>query len=134
METLIKFAKEHTRSVRYVISESNNSFIYLSTTLILIKFTDIFDFQTKTSYFYAHLLPKSRAAESSVEIDRANIFEDSYSFLHRLKKEDFYNRFVVHFKGEQGQDEGGLLREWYQILSLEIFNPDYALFILSSSN
>lgn len=31
--------------------------------------------------------------------------------------------------GEEGQDAGGLLREWYMIMSREIFNPNYALFM-----
>lgn len=33
--------------------------------------------------------------------------------------------------GEEGQDAGGLLREWYLIISREIFNPNYALFLTS---
>ena len=33
--------------------------------------------------------------------------------------------------GEEGQDAGGLLREWYVIISREIFNPMYALFCTS---
>ena len=38
----------------------------------------------------------------------------------------------VHvFIGEEGQDAGGLLREWYLIMSREIFNPNYALFMIS---
>lgn len=32
---------------------------------------------------------------------------------------------------EEGQDAGGLLREWYVIISREIFNPMYALFTVS---
>lgn len=35
------------------------------------------------------------------------------------------------FAGEEGQDAGGLLREWYIIISREIFNPMYALFCTS---
>ena len=35
------------------------------------------------------------------------------------------------FLGEEGQDAGGLLREWYVIISREIFNPMYALFTTS---
>ena len=34
----------------------------------------------------------------------------------------------VYIVGEEGQDAGGLLREWYMIISREIFNPNYALF------
>ena len=33
--------------------------------------------------------------------------------------------------GEEGQDAGGLIREWYLIMSREIFNPNYALFMTS---
>lgn len=36
-------------------------------------------------------------------------------------------RYIV-FEGEEGQDAGGLLREWYMIISREMFNPMYALF------
>merc|ERR1711868_317761 len=36
--------------------------------------------------------------------------------------------------GEEGQDAGGLLREWYVIISREIFNPNYALFKASSGD
>ena len=39
----------------------------------------------------------------------------------------FYYRYIV-FEGEEGQDAGGLLREWYMIISREMFNPMYALF------
>ena len=38
------------------------------------------------------------------------------------------HRFYIVFEGEEGQDAGGLLREWYVIISREIFNPMYALF------
>ncbi|KAG9460535.1 hypothetical protein GDO78_021181, partial [Eleutherodactylus coqui] len=34
----------------------------------------------------------------------------------------------IVFEGEEGQDAGGLLREWYMIISREMFNPMYALF------
>ena len=37
-------------------------------------------------------------------------------------------QYVLYFLGEEGQDAGGLLREWYIIISREIFNPMYALF------
>lgn len=37
------------------------------------------------------------------------------------------HRYIV-FEGEEGQDAGGLLREWYMIISREMFNPMYALF------
>ena len=39
--------------------------------------------------------------------------------------------FLLQPSGEEGQDAGGLLREWYMIISREIFNPMYALFCTS---
>lgn len=41
------------------------------------------------------------------------------------------SNFTSYLKGEEGQDAGGLLREWYVIISREIFNPMYALFTVS---
>ena len=34
----------------------------------------------------------------------------------------------IEFIGEEGTDVGGLTREWFLLLSREIFNPNYALF------
>ena len=35
---------------------------------------------------------------------------------------------VLLCTGEEGQDAGGLLREWYVIISRKIFNLNYAIF------
>lgn len=43
----------------------------------------------------------------------------------------FRNAFEHKNIDEEGQDAGGLLREWYVIISREIFNPMYALFTVS---
>lgn len=32
------------------------------------------------------------------------------------------------FQGEEAQDAGGVLREWFSVITREIFNPNYALF------
>ena len=37
-------------------------------------------------------------------------------------------RISVQFQGEEGIDAGGLTREWFIILSREIFNPNWGLF------
>lgn len=41
----------------------------------------------------------------------------------------FSSQLCFAYTGEEGQDAGGLLREWYVIMSREIFNPNYALFM-----
>jgi len=35
----------------------------------------------------------------------------------------------VSFKEEQGVDEGGLTKEWFTLISQQLFNPLYGLFI-----
>jgi len=34
----------------------------------------------------------------------------------------------IKFNSEEGADVGGITREWFQILSREMFNPNYGLF------
>lgn len=46
-----------------------------------------------------------------------------------MRVNDWKGRFYIMFEGEEGQDAGGLLREWYSIITREIFNPNYALFM-----
>lgn len=54
---------------------------------------------------------------------------DSYKSLYFKSADEIkYARLNIKFRGEEGVDAGGVTREWYQVLSRQIFNPDYALF------
>lgn len=44
----------------------------------------------------------------------------------------FKKQLVVEFEGEQGIDEGGVSKEFFQLVIDEIFNPDYGLFTLQN--
>lgn len=48
-----------------------------------------------------------------------------------MKPYDLKQRLRIQFEGEEGIDAGGLTREWFVILSKEIFNPNYCLFLPS---
>lgn len=41
---------------------------------------------------------------------------------------DLKKQLVVEFEGEQGIDEGGLSKEFFQLVIDQVFNPDYAMF------
>ena len=41
---------------------------------------------------------------------------------------DFRKQLYVEFEGEPGIDEGGVSKEFFQIVFEEIFNPDYGEF------
>lgn len=45
---------------------------------------------------------------------------------------DLKKQLVVEFEGEQGIDEGGLSKEFFQLVIDQIFNPDYAMFAFNS--
>lgn len=43
---------------------------------------------------------------------------------------DLKKQLVVEFEGEQGVDEGGVSKEFFQLVVEEIFNPDYGMFTM----
>ena len=41
--------------------------------------------------------------------------------------DDLKKQLYVEFEGEQGIDEGGVSKEFFQLITEEIFNPDFGL-------
>ncbi|KAF7314296.1 E3 ubiquitin-protein ligase [Mycena kentingensis (nom. inval.)] len=90
------------------------------------------DYRRKVVYFRSQ--PKMRVLNGKCEIKvrRAHILEDSYGSVMALTAEDLKRRLMVSFDGEDGLDYGGVGREWFFLLSHEIFNPSYGLFEYSA--
>lgn len=64
---------------------------------------------------------------------RATILEDSYRIINSVTKTDLLKtKLWIEFEGEAGLDYGGLAREWFFLLSKEMFNPYYGLFEYSA--
>ena len=60
---------------------------------------------------------------------RDHLFEDSYDVIMNVGNvEKLKSRLYVKFQGESGLDYGGLAREWFYLLSHEMFSPYYGLF------
>ena len=51
----------------------------------------------------------------------------------KFDAEDLKGKLTVEFVGEEGIDAGGLVKEWFILISREVFNPNYALFKPSSN-
>jgi E3 ubiquitin-protein ligase HUWE1 len=51
----------------------------------------------------------------------------------KLSMKNLKGKIQVEFVNELGIDAGGLKREWYMLVSQQIFNPNYALFERSPS-
>ncbi|XP_060524478.1 ubiquitin-protein ligase E3A isoform X2 [Cylas formicarius] len=70
-----------------------------------------------------------------LKVRRDNIIDDALVELEMISMEnpnDLKKQLVVEFEGEQGIDEGGVSKEFFQLVVEEIFNPDYAMFTLQS--
>jgi E3 ubiquitin-protein ligase HUWE1 len=62
-------------------------------------------------------------------VNRDRVFEDSFEQLNKLEADKWRGKFHVEFENEAGIDEGGLLKEWYILLSQASFREDLALFV-----
>uniref|UniRef100_A0A8C8A606 HECT-type E3 ubiquitin transferase n=1 Tax=Otus sunia TaxID=257818 RepID=A0A8C8A606_9STRI len=70
-----------------------------------------------------------------MKIHRTTILEDSYRRIIAVKRADFLKaRLWIEFDGEKGLDYGGVAREWFFLLSKEMFNPYYGLFEYSATD
>ena len=63
-----------------------------------------------------------------IEIRREFIYEDTISILLNKSPVDFKKQLRVKFKGEEGLDQGGVTKEFFQVLSEEIAK-DTTLFV-----
>lgn len=90
------------------------------------------DYRRKVIYFRSQ--PKMRVLPGKCELKvrRGHILEDSYAAVMQHTGEDLKRRLMVNFDGEDGLDYGGVGREWFFLLSHEIFNPSYGLFEYST--
>ncbi|KAJ2930924.1 hypothetical protein H1R20_g6189, partial [Candolleomyces eurysporus] len=90
------------------------------------------DYRRKVVYFRSQ--PKMRVlpGKCEVKVRRNRVLEDSYGAVMALTGEDLKRRLMVSFDGEDGLDYGGVSREWFFLLSHEIFNPSYGLFEYST--
>lgn len=59
---------------------------------------------------------------------------DSYYQISSLKAEEMFKRLYIIYVDERGQDAGGLTREFFTLLSKEMFDlKKYSLFVFSSN-
>nr|CAD7569856.1 unnamed protein product [Timema californicum] len=77
--------------------------------------------------------PNNVPNKFEIKIRRSQIFEDSYRIISTVNRMDLLKtKLWVEFEGEVGLDYGGLAREWFFLLSKEMFNPYYGLFEYSA--
>ncbi|KAG8826479.1 hypothetical protein FRC19_008833 [Serendipita sp. 401] len=90
------------------------------------------DFRRKLIYFRSQPALRTQPGNCQIKIRRNHIFEDSYAEIMRQTPTDLKKRLMIKFDGEDGLDYGGLSREFFFLLSHEMFNPFYCLFEYSA--
>lgn len=90
------------------------------------------DFRRKLVYFRSQPAMRPAPGQCHVNVRRTHIFEDSYYEIMRHTPTDLKKRLLIKFAGEDGLDYGGLSREFFFLLSHEMFNPVYCLFEYSA--
>lgn len=132
-QKFLRFAEKHRTVLNQILRQST---IHLADGpfAVLVDHTRVLDFDVKRRFFRQELerLDEGiRRDDLTIHVRREHVFEDSFRELHRRSSEEMKCRLYVVFEGEEGQDAGGLLREWFMIMSREMFNPNYALFTTS---
>lgn len=104
--------------------------------IVFKKNPKIVDFDNKKSFFkleLRHLKKNYRYPPHKLRIKRTDLFIESYHRIMKFNSDDLKGKLNIEFAGEEGLDAGGLIREWYLLVSREVFNANYALFRPSSN-
>jgi len=109
--------------------------------LVLPECRRYLDFSVKRKFFTLRVEHLARQAQPSddddnsinshlsIHINRDRLFEDSMQKFKSMAGDWLVGADLrVIFEGEEGIDEGGLTREWYGLITREIFRPHYELF------
>uniref|UniRef100_A0A667WKV7 E3 ubiquitin-protein ligase n=1 Tax=Myripristis murdjan TaxID=586833 RepID=A0A667WKV7_9TELE len=94
------------------------------------------DYKQKYDYFRKKLKkPADIPNRFEMKLRRNAVLEDSYRRILSVKRADCLKaRLWVEFEGEKGLDYGGVAREWFFLISKEMFNPYYGLFEYSATD
>jgi hypothetical protein len=84
--------------------------------------------KTKTRQFRASLPPAGPPRSLTVQVKRSWLLQTAMTSLMKVAPADLRNGLLVKFEGEAGLDYGGLSREFFFLLSHELFHPFTGLF------
>lgn len=94
----------------------------------LLKCPELLDLRQKTGYFRELQREKKKEGIIKIEVRRDEILLDSFRRFRGVAPLHWLGRLFVRFKDEPGIDDGGLTREWFELLVRALFNPGYGLF------
>lgn len=92
------------------------------------------DYKRKVEYLRSKLPRPAGNGKCDLVVHRNKVFEDSYIQIMDKDPRDLRNKLWIEFSDEAGLDYGGVTREWFFLLSHQIFNPYYGLFEYSATD
>jgi hypothetical protein len=109
----------------------------------ILSYVDIANYQTKpldvkSNWFYGTVCNQLTApweeGHVKIVVRRRHLLSDSVDAVMSLGREDMRKRWRIEFLGEPGIDAGGVTREWFQLVTEFIFDPDFGLWLSSVNN
>jgi E3 ubiquitin-protein ligase HUWE1 len=129
-DDFLRFTEKHRKILNTMVR--NNPSLMSGSFSLLVENPKVLDFDNKKNYFtqQLHKRPdRQHYGTLQINVRRQYVFEDSFHQLQgKLGNEIKYGKLSVRFYEEDGVDAGGVTREWFSVLSRQMFNPDYALF------
>ena len=109
---------------------------------VIVTYSEIADaqvktFEEKTTWFQEKCLDLGvewNEGHMRMNVRREYLLEDSVDAVMSLSRRDLRKLWRFEFIGEMGIDAGGLAREWFQLVTSEIFDPDMGLWQSSEAN
>lgn len=139
METLFfTFTEDHRKILNDLVRQ--NPKLMSGSFSLLVKNSKVLEFDNKRNYFNRRLHARGTEIRHphpplQLAVRRDQVFLDSFKSLYfKTADEMKYGKLSIRFHGEEGVDAGGVTREWFQVLSRQMFNPDYALFVPVASD
>ncbi|RQM05009.1 hypothetical protein DH86_00003716, partial [Scytalidium sp. 3C] len=139
MESLFfTFTEEHRKILNDLVRHTPK--LMSGTFALLVKNPKVLEFDNKRNYFSRSIHNRNQNNRQSypplqLSVRRDQVFHDSFKSLYFQTGDQMkYGKLSIRFHGEEGVDAGGVTREWFQVLSRQMFDPGYALFIPVSSD
>jgi hypothetical protein len=109
---------------------------------VLVMYSEIADAQVKAYEVKADWFQEKckllrvewNEGHMRINVRRSNLVEDSVDAVMSLNRKDLRKVWRFEFIGEMGIDAGGLAREWFELVTQDIFDPDMGLWESSEAN
>jgi E3 ubiquitin-protein ligase HUWE1 len=103
--------------------------IWTSAFYVVVKtLPGLIKFENKRKFFRQFIQTISNRKVQRISVDRMNLFQTTFSELSSRSRDFFHNKWNISFNGEEGEDAGGVSREFYLSLSRAFLNPNYNYF------